>query len=177
MHLPRSLPLALALAGTVSGFKCPKSDIKTTKCLGPKDCLYANPKSCKNFIQCIVNADGVTGTPVVMPCPAGLEWNNKGKICDWPQNSTCGDEIEILEDEVQEVLPPSDGSINSSFSCSDAQASQGCMGSSGEGIECIYANPANSKSYIQCTDGIAYTVQCKSGEYRDVIKACENPEK
>ena len=110
---------------------------------------------------------------MVMPCPDGLEWNNNLKYCDYPANSTCGDEIEILEDEVKEALPPSNGVLNSSFSCSDAQASQGCMGSSGAGIECIYANPANSQSYIQCTDGFAYTVQCKSGEYKDAIKACD----
>jgi hypothetical protein len=24
-----------------------------------------------------------------MPCPAGLEWNDNEKICDWPQSSTC----------------------------------------------------------------------------------------
>jgi hypothetical protein len=24
-----------------------------------------------------------------MPCPAGLEWNDNKKECDWPQDSTC----------------------------------------------------------------------------------------
>lgn len=176
MHLPRALPLALAWAATVNGFTCPKSDIKATKCMGPKDCLYPDPDSCGTFIQCTVNDDQLIGTPVVMSCPAGLEWNNKNKECDYASSSTCGDEAEVLEDEGKEALPPPEGVLNSSFSCSDAQASQGCIGSSGEGIECIYANPDNSQSYIQCTDGTAYTVQCKSGEYKDAIKACKQSE-
>ncbi|KAE8361343.1 hypothetical protein BDV27DRAFT_160806 [Aspergillus caelatus] len=125
MHLLHALPLVLASAGAASVFKCPKSDIRATKCIGPKDCLYANSHNCDTFIQCIVNADETTGTPVVMPCPSGLQWNDKEKECDWPANAACGGEIEILEDEAQEAIPPSDGSINPSFSCSDAQASQG----------------------------------------------------
>ena len=74
------------------GFVCPVQDIANTACRGPKDCLYPNPESCNNFIQCSINADGVTGTPVVMPCaPANpaLEWNDNKKECDYPDNSTC----------------------------------------------------------------------------------------
>jgi Chitin binding Peritrophin-A domain len=64
------------------GFQCPPEDIIRTKCLGPKDCLYPHPNDCGSFIQCTVNPGGVTGTPVVMPCPAGLQWNDDEKICD-----------------------------------------------------------------------------------------------
>lgn len=74
-------------------FECPTEDIINTTCLGPTDCLYPNPDSCNNFIQCTVNADGVTGTPVVMPCaPANppLEWNDIKKECDYAgQPGTC----------------------------------------------------------------------------------------
>lgn len=70
-----------------SGFICPSADIIKTKCQGPKDCLYPNPKTRNGFIHCTVNADGKTGAPVEMPCPKGLEWNDREKICDWPKNS------------------------------------------------------------------------------------------
>lgn len=74
------------------GFVCPVADIVATSCKGPKDCLYQNPKSCNNYIQCTVNADGVTGTPVVRTCapsvPA-LEWNDNIKRCVFPPSPTC----------------------------------------------------------------------------------------
>lgn len=142
--------------------------------MGPKDCLYPHPNRCDQFIHCEVNADGVSGRPTVKDCPAGLEWNDNEKECDWPQDSTCRDVVQETLDTVTETLPPSDGSFDSSFSCSEAASSQGCMGSNGGGIECIYANPTTQDSYILCTDGLAYIVQCKSGStYRDAIKACE----
>lgn len=72
-----------------SDFVCPERDIQLTSCLGPKDCLYPDPASCNSFIQCTVNADNITGNPTVKSCPAGLEWNDNEKICDWSDSSTC----------------------------------------------------------------------------------------
>jgi Chitin binding Peritrophin-A domain len=70
-------------------FECPSEDIVATQCQGPKDCLYANPDDCGSFIQCTVLPGGISGAPVVMPCPAGLHWNSRGKICDQPANGDC----------------------------------------------------------------------------------------
>ncbi|KXT07835.1 Avr4 [Pseudocercospora musae] len=72
-------------------FVCPSVDIQTTKCMGPKDCLYPNPKTCNGYIQCSP-ADGSYSTGIVheMPCPSGLLWNDNQKWCDWPENTTCG---------------------------------------------------------------------------------------
>jgi hypothetical protein len=71
-----------------SEFVCPEEDIANTGCKGPKDCLYPNPENCVTFIQCVPQPDG-SGKPQVMPCPAGLEWNDIKKECDWPKDSTC----------------------------------------------------------------------------------------
>ncbi|CAK9254422.1 unnamed protein product [Sphagnum jensenii] len=71
-----------------SGFVCPEEDIADTGCKGPTDCLYPNPENCNSFIQCVPQPDG-SGEPVVMPCPAGLEWNDNKKQCDYPPDSTC----------------------------------------------------------------------------------------
>ena len=97
-----SLLLTVTIAGFLIGrvtinkvqaettdFVCPTEDIASTGCQGPKDCLYPNPDSCTTFIQCEVNADGTTGTPVVRDCPSGLEWNDNNKECDYPTSSTC----------------------------------------------------------------------------------------
>ncbi|OBT80428.1 hypothetical protein VF21_00840 [Pseudogymnoascus sp. 05NY08] len=70
-------------------FRCPSKDIINTKCLGPKDCLYPNPGSCNTFIQCTVDPGERTGTPYVIPCPRGFEWNDNDKKCGSPEKSTC----------------------------------------------------------------------------------------
>ncbi len=72
-------------------FVCPRDDIENTECEGPEDCLYLNPDNCNSFIQCVPQSDG-SGKPIVMPCPAGLKWNNNQKICDWSLQSTCPNE-------------------------------------------------------------------------------------
>ena len=63
--------------------------MKNTKCKNWKDCVYANEKDCKTYIQCHIGADKRTGVPVVMKCPAALEWNDNDKICDFKKKSTC----------------------------------------------------------------------------------------
>ncbi|EME82543.1 carbohydrate-binding module family 14 protein [Pseudocercospora fijiensis CIRAD86] len=76
---------------TAPAFVCPSADITATKCLGPKDCLYPNPKTCNGYIQCSpADASYTTGIVHEMPCPSGLQWNDNQKWCDWPENSTCG---------------------------------------------------------------------------------------
>jgi len=64
-------------------FTCPEQDIIQTKCLGPKDCLYANPSNCASYIECEINAGEMTGTPSVKNCPIGLKWNDAKKECDF----------------------------------------------------------------------------------------------
>ncbi|KAJ7218396.1 hypothetical protein GGX14DRAFT_356973 [Mycena pura] len=81
---PRSLP-----ARHSEPFICPVADIERTHCLDPRDCLYPNPDSCTSFIQCFVNADGMTGTPITRPCAGLLEWNDNLKVCIFSELSTC----------------------------------------------------------------------------------------
>ncbi|KAK5796126.1 hypothetical protein VI817_005411 [Penicillium citrinum] len=119
---------------------------------------------CSGFIQCEVNADGMTGRPTVRQCPSGLGWNNKYKDCDFPATSTC-DETKIHKNETKEAIPPPNRALSPSAVLT------------GERTGYIYANPASSQFYIHCTDRIAYIVKCQSGESMDAIKACENPEK
>ncbi|KAJ7199933.1 hypothetical protein GGX14DRAFT_660858 [Mycena pura] len=61
-------------------FICPEHDIIRTHCIGPTDCLYPNPGSCTSYIHCVVNADGVTGTPFIRPCPdASISVSGQGQ--------------------------------------------------------------------------------------------------
>ncbi|KAI9303644.1 Alpha/Beta hydrolase protein [Cunninghamella echinulata] len=67
-----------------------EKDIEETRCKGPKDCFYPHPDRCDQFIYCEVNADGVTGRPIVKDCPDSLKWDDHNKECGWPEDSTCG---------------------------------------------------------------------------------------
>ncbi|CAO3609003.1 unnamed protein product [Cunninghamella echinulata] len=69
---------------------CLEKDIAATGCLGPNDCTYPHPHNCDQFIVCEVNKDGTAARPITKDCPAGLEWNDNKKECDWPKDSTCG---------------------------------------------------------------------------------------
>ncbi len=89
-------------------FVCPVADIIATQCQGPKDCLYPNPNGdCTTFIHCEVNADGITGNPVVKDCPLfdargnKLEWNDNEKQCDYPPSPTCGNNVNTTLDELE----------------------------------------------------------------------------
>ena len=150
------------LNASASDFVCPREDIAATGCNGPKDCLYPNPDTCNTFIQCEVNSDGVTGTPVVRDCPAGLEWNDNKKECDYPANSTC----------------PKDA-MASAFMCpSEDIAATGCKGPK----DCLYAYSGSCNKFIQCIvnkDGITATpkiVTCPSNlVWNDNTKDCAAP--
>ncbi|KAJ9594809.1 hypothetical protein L9F63_013890 [Diploptera punctata] len=50
----------------------------------PGEVIYfPHPDSCEWFIQCS------NGTPYCMPCPAGLHWNRRLSVCDWPRAARC----------------------------------------------------------------------------------------
>merc|ERR1712114_130741 len=48
--------------------------------------FYPNPEDCGSYYMC-----NTAGTPVLMPCPAGLYWNPNHNVCDWPANVECED--------------------------------------------------------------------------------------
>lgn len=161
---------------STSDFVCPEEDIASTGCQGPKDCLYPNALSCDNFIQCMVNADGVTGTPVVMPCPSGLQWNDNEKICDWPSQSTCTDFVQEVADDAKGALPPPGGVAitDGSFDCAAKEESLGCDSTKGLGLNCNFEDPADKcRGYIQCVEGVPYRVVCRAGDvYDSAARAC-----
>ena len=63
-------------------------------CLGPVDCsvdgYYPDPVDCSKFIVCSA------GVAYHKNCPPGLKYNKAKKLCDWPQNVQCWDEIKPL---------------------------------------------------------------------------------
>lgn len=155
----------LNASASASDFVCSTDDIAATGCLGPKDCLYSDPDSCNTFIQCTVNSDGITGTPVVRDCPSGLEWNDDAKECAYPEDSTC----------------PTTG-IASAFVCpAEDIAATGCRGPK----DCLYPYAGSCNKFIQCVvnkDGTTATpkiVNCPPSTpplvWNDNLKECVPP--
>ena len=52
-------------------------------CQGKADGNYKDPNNCYGYIAC---SNGIT---YLMPCPAGLKYNEQTDQCDWPGNVTC----------------------------------------------------------------------------------------
>lgn len=48
-----------------------------------------NPYNCETFYQC------ANGVPVLMPCPAGTEWDDLIQTCNWPDQAQC---IEVCQE-------------------------------------------------------------------------------
>jgi len=45
--------------------------------------IRGNPKDCSSYLVCLHGAE------VRIPCPDGLHFNTKTRVCDWPENSPC----------------------------------------------------------------------------------------
>ncbi len=45
--------------------------------------LLPNPGNCSTFFMCS------NGVPILMQCPAGLYFDSRRDVCDWPQNTDC----------------------------------------------------------------------------------------
>lgn len=45
--------------------------------------LLADPRNCSRFYICS------NGVPIRQSCPAGLRFNSRLRVCDWPRNVHC----------------------------------------------------------------------------------------
>ncbi|KAL5347462.1 hypothetical protein ACLOAV_007774 [Pseudogymnoascus australis] len=175
-------------------FVCPVEDIVRTQCIGVKDCMYPHPTTCRKYIHCEVNTDGVARRPTVKDCPGNFEWNNNDKTCDLPENSTCPTRHNVVatandvHKETSDILARGDGVENkirdaapAPFQCliGDAVITQ-CRGEK----DCVYPNPGSCNTYIQCSVGSDFlpgapaVKNCPPGhEWNDKDKKCDLPEK
>ncbi len=156
----------------VTGFTCPAEDI-AAGCQGPKDCFYADPDSCNNLIQC-----DKTGKADRISCPPDTEWDDNEKDCVPGYSPTCGDIITEVVDVVKGLLPPPNAQVDKGFDCAEAKARQGCEKPKGLSLTniCVYANPGDEHTFIECQSGVPYVSLCQEGTvYNDAVKACDYP--
>lgn len=64
--------------------------------------LIANPIDCQTYFSC------TKGVPILMFCPAGLHFNDRLDVCDWPDKAGCS--IKIYQT-VYTSLPCPDGEV------------------------------------------------------------------
>lgn len=57
--------------------------IGSFSCASAGDGLYPDPSDCSKFFQCAGGREYRKG------CAAGLLFNPKSKVCDWPANVQC----------------------------------------------------------------------------------------
>jgi hypothetical protein len=93
---------------------------------------FSDPDSCTTFYQCSV----IGGQGTLANCPAGLNWYQAGRYCDWPSNTPCS-------------LPGSTPTAEPS----------------GQTFVCPgvgdYANPADTTTFYTCDNsGVATLNQC-----------------
>jgi len=70
--------------------KSPFPPTGSFSCASAGDGIHADPADCSKFIQC---RGGVLYT---FSCPAGLLFNPKHSVCDWPENVACANNGFIL---------------------------------------------------------------------------------
>ncbi|CAG9860550.1 unnamed protein product [Phyllotreta striolata] len=108
----KSLNLILfALCGFFVSIECTK-DVKCPKKINKDDIvLLPSNKNCSSFIQCLPD-----GSQVTFLCPSGLHFNPKNKVCDWPANAKCHDEIKCPS---EGALLPNPGDCTTYIECSN----------------------------------------------------------
>ncbi|CAG2113602.1 unnamed protein product, partial [Medioppia subpectinata] len=105
--------------GPITGYQCPVKDI-AGGCVGPTECHYSNPRSCESYIQCTAG-----GVAYEMPCPVGLHWNNRAKLCDYPEVADCSAEFVCPVEDIVRTR---------------------CLGET----DCVYPKAGNCRQFIAC---------------------------
>ncbi|EDO34779.1 predicted protein, partial [Nematostella vectensis] len=107
----------------------------------------AHPSKCDMYITC---SNGIAHE---MPCPAGLNWNDVTKECDWPRDAPC----------CKAIARTCHPKVNLSTICKNRADGN-------------YPHPDFCKMYIACSNGIAYEMPCPAGlNWNDEKKYCDWP--
>ncbi|XP_046393911.1 chondroitin proteoglycan-2-like [Ischnura elegans] len=128
--------------------------------------LLPNPDDCGSYCVCD------WGKAIYMTCPAGLEFNAKLMVCDWPANAGCSSNIPTTtsHDIVTPTKPPPTGGDNG---CYKVQL-QCPAENTGNAI--LLPNPDDCGSYCVCDWGNAIYMSCPAGlEFNPKLMVCDWP--
>ncbi|XP_076325216.1 uncharacterized protein LOC143233152 [Tachypleus tridentatus] len=110
--------------------------------IGPFDCpepyaLFRDPHNCKRFYHCS------HGIPYRKWCPADLHFNERLKVCDWPENACCEKNKPCPE------TTPEPIQLDKECDCE-------C---------CFFPDAKNCAAYTYCEKRVLYKRRCSDGLY------------
>lgn len=120
---------------------------------------HDDPEACDKFYNC------VDGTPIELPCPPGLIYDDVTSTCAWPaQNNHRTDCTKARRDK-----------LDDGFSCPDEDVT----GISGRIPHPTYAHPDDCQKFYICRNGVQpQKGSCPAGKvYNEETSMCDDPAK
>ncbi|XP_047118365.1 chondroitin proteoglycan-2-like [Schistocerca piceifrons] len=138
-----------------------------------------NPKDCGSFYKC--DASGVAW---LNACPAGLEYNARLRVCDYPENAGCsrpGPVEEPAEEPAEDAAEPAEEE-NAEEEAGEADQAEGpaadapkcpAIANPKEAIQLV--NPSDCGSFYKCDEnGVAWLIPCPAGlHYNAKLRVCD----
>ncbi|XP_049862526.1 chondroitin proteoglycan 2-like isoform X5 [Schistocerca gregaria] len=150
-------------AGTSANNDTPSGSSSLPECPYPADpnvvVHFPNPEDCSSFYKC-----GLDGEPVLIPCPAGLEWNDEADACDYPESAGCS--------------VSSGGSISGGKPTGSSNTPPPECPFPADPVNVVqFPNPDNCSTFYKCSlEGEPVLIACPEGlEYNSEAQVCDYP--
>ncbi|GAB0096498.1 Probable chitinase 10 [Sergentomyia squamirostris] len=138
-----------------------------------------NEKDCSSYYRCS------QGEFILQHCAAGLHWNQRANVCDWPANAKCTQDVAVSTPEppkrttssttVRTTTPPKRTTTTTAFLITTRKPVSEASCTSGQ----YYPHKDCSKYYIcvnenrvtqDCPPGLQYSYQATSCDWPDKVK-------
>ncbi|XP_047111950.1 chondroitin proteoglycan 2-like [Schistocerca piceifrons] len=150
-------------AGTSANNETPSGSSSLPECPYPADpnvvVHFPNPEDCSSFYKC-----GLDGKPVLIPCPAGLEWNDEADACDYPESAGCS--------------VSSGGSVSGGKPAGNSNTPPPECPFPADPVNVVqFPNPDNCSTFYKCSlEGEPVLIACPEGlEYNAEAQVCDYP--
>ncbi|XP_049964359.1 probable chitinase 10 [Schistocerca serialis cubense] len=138
-----------------------------------------NPKDCGSFYKC-----DAAGVAWLNACPAGLEYNARLRVCDYPENAGCsrpGPVEEPAEEPAEDAAEPAEEE-NAEEEAGEADQAESpaadapkcpAIANPKEAIQLV--NPSDCGSFYKCDEnGVAWLIPCPAGlHYNAKLRVCD----
>uniref|UniRef100_A0A182TPA7 Chitin-binding type-2 domain-containing protein n=1 Tax=Anopheles melas TaxID=34690 RepID=A0A182TPA7_9DIPT len=135
--------------------------------------MFRNEKDCSQFYQCD------HGTAYLIQCPAGLHFNTRLSVCDYPDKVDCNGPV--LN---EHVTGGANGGHGGSPSCAVCQSATSvvhrhpqCPTRNGP-HPIMFRHRMDCTKYYQCDHGTAFEITCPAGlHFNTALSVCDYPER
>uniref|UniRef100_A0A182NJ62 Chitin-binding type-2 domain-containing protein n=1 Tax=Anopheles dirus TaxID=7168 RepID=A0A182NJ62_9DIPT len=141
--------------------------------------MFRNAKDCSQFYQCD------HGTAYLIQCPAGLHFNTRINVCDYPRNVDCSGPV--LNPAASTSAPSSSRGPGTNIaatapSCSICQTAKhvvhnhpSCPTKNGY-YPAMFRHRSECSKFYQCNNGDAYEIECPAGlHFNTATSVCDYP--